>query len=126
MSSRLHSHNKLLMANDAFYRRWQLLPYIDNPGREYTWIEGEIFTPVPDERYLYFRSMSARRPYCMLMNNRYDKAEFIEPYFQRSLFYAVYPSMYFGHTSATETWYFANPAWYNRDRPLFKKYIPLI
>jgi hypothetical protein len=126
MSDRLHAHNKLLMANDAFFRRWQLLFYIDIPGREYTWIEDGKFTPVPDERYLFFRAMSGKKPYVMLMNNRYDQGEHMEPYFQRSVFYAVFPSMYFGHTSASEVWYFANPDWYNRDRPLFKKYVPMI
>ncbi len=126
MSDRLHVKGKFLMANDAFFRRWQLLSYIDIPGREYTWIEDGKFTPVPDERYLFFRAMSGKKPYVMLMNNRYEKGEFMEPYFQRSLFYAVFPSMYFGHTSASEVWYFANPAWYNRDRKLFKKYVPMI
>jgi hypothetical protein len=70
--------------------------------------------------------MSARRPYLMLMNNAYDDASVMEPYFQRSLFYAVFPSFFIGHQSMNEVAYFSNPAWYNRDRGLFKKYLPLI
>ena len=126
MSQRLHARGKILMANDAYFRKWQLFPFVDVPGREYTWIEGDKFTPVPDERYLFFRAMAGKRPYCMLMNNRYDRGEYMEPYFQRSVFYAVFPSMYFGHTIASEVWYFAKPEWYNRDRELFKKYVPMI
>ena len=116
-----------LMGNDAFYRRWQLAPYVDVPGREYTWVDEKgNLTPVEDERYLFLRAMSGRKPYLMLMNNRYDDASVMEPYFQRSVFYAVYPSMFQGHAQMNETPYFANPAWYNRDRPLFKKYIPMV
>jgi hypothetical protein len=50
----------------------------------------------------------------------------MEPYMQRSLFFAVFPSMFQGQTSMHDVSYFDNPDWYNRDRALFKKYIPLI
>lgn len=127
MSKKLHADHKLLMANDAYFRFWFPMPHVDVPGREYTWTDKEgKLAPVPDERYLFFKSMSGRRPYLMLMNNRYEDAGIMEPYFQRSLFYAVYPSMFQGHTAMGETAYFSNPAWYDRDRPLFKKYLPLI
>ena len=127
MSDALHEHGQLLMGNDAFYHRWQLAAYVDVPGREYTWVDKDgKLTPVEDERYLFFRAMSGRKPYVMLMNNRYEDASVMEPYFQRSLFYGVFPSMFQGHAEMNETAYFSNPAWYNRDRALFVKYIPLI
>jgi hypothetical protein len=34
--------------------------------------------------------------------------------------------MFQGHASTHDVSYFDNPEWYNRDRALFKKYIPLI
>jgi hypothetical protein len=105
ISQRLHAKNMILFGNDAYFRRWQLAPWVDVAGREYTWIEGDTFTPVPDERYLFLRAMSGKRPYLMLMNNRFDKGEFMEAYFQRSLMYGVFPSMYFGHQSADDEWY---------------------
>ncbi len=126
ISATSHAHGKVLFGNDAFYRRWQLAPYIDVPGREYTWMEKGAFKPVEDSRYLFFRAMSGKKPYLMLMNNRYEDGAMMEPYFQRSLFYAVVPSMFIGHAGMNETAYFSNPAWYNRDRHLFKKYVPLI
>ena len=127
MSTRLRKKDMILLGNDAFYRRWQLAPWVDVPGREYKWLDDAgKFAQVPDERYLYFRSMSGRKPYLMLMNNGYEDGSIMEKYFQRSTFWAVYPSMYFGHTSANEVWYWSNPQWYNRDRPLFKKYVPMI
>ena len=48
----------------------------------------------------------------------------MEKYFQRALFYGMYPSM-FSHNAAEDP-YWKTPKWYNRDRPLFKRYIPLI
>ncbi len=50
--------------------------------------------------------------------------DLVERYFQRSLFQGFLPSM-FSH-NASENPYWRNPAWYNRDRPLFRKYVPLI
>jgi len=126
LSQKLHAKGINLMGNDAFYRYWFLAPYVDIPGREYRWIENGKFTPVLDDYYLFFRSMSSRKPYVMLMNNDYDDGSRMEEYFQRSLFYAVYPSMFHGHSKINEVAYFYNPGWYNRDRELFRKYIPLI
>lgn len=127
MAETSRKHGRVLFGNDAFFRRWQLAPHVDVPGREYTWVEKDgTFKPVEDARYLFFRAMSGKKPYLMLMNNRYEDASVMEPYFQRSLFYAVFPSMFIGHAGMNETAYFSNPAWYNRDRHLFKKYIPLI
>ena len=80
---------------------------------------------MPDERFLFLRSMAARRPYLLLMNNAYENGQYMEKYFQRSLFYACYPSMFHGHTGSSRP-YFSNPEWYNRDRRLFVKYVPLI
>ena len=127
MSTRLHAHHMILFGNDAFYRRWQLAPWVDVPGREYTWVgsDGKP-TPVEEEHFLFLRAMAGRRPYLMLMNNRYEDGSVMEPYFQRAMFYGVFPSMFSGQQSAGDMAYFSNPAWYNRDRPLFKKYIPMI
>lgn len=126
LSAKLHARNQHLMGNDAFYRSWFLAPLVDIPGREYAWYEGDRWMPVPDERYLFFRSMAGRKPYLMLMNNDFTDGSHMEEYFQRSLFWAVYPSMFHGHKSQGEVPYFYNPEWYNRDRELFRKYIPLI
>jgi hypothetical protein len=62
----------------------------------------------------------------MLMNNRFDDASIMEPYFQRSVFWAVWPSMFSGQNVGVDVAYFDNPAWYNRDRALFKKYLPMV
>jgi hypothetical protein len=73
-----------------------------------------------------WRTMSGGKPYLLLMNTNYDvfTPEMVEKYFQRSLFYGMFPGM-FSHNAA-ENPYWQNPKWYNRDRPLFKKYLPVI
>ena len=122
MSERLHKHGMILFGNDAFYRRWQLAPWVDVPGREYTWTDdaGKFF-PIEEEHLLFLRSMAGKKPYLILMNNKYDDGSIMEPYFQRCLFYANFPA-FSGQQSASDVNYFSNPAWYDRDRPLFKKY----
>ncbi len=72
------------------------------------------------------RALCAQKPYLFLMNTRYDEftPDLVEKYFQRCLFYGMYPSM-FSHNAAEDP-YWRNPRWCNRDRLLFKRYIPLI
>jgi hypothetical protein len=41
-----------------------------------------------------------------------------------ALFYGIYPSM-FGHNASSDR-YWDDPALYERDRPLFQRYIPMI
>ena len=74
----------------------------------------------------FWRTMSGAKPYLLLMNTDYDifSTEMVERYFQRSLFYGMFPGM-FSHNAADNP-YWQNPKWYNRDRPLFKKYLPII
>ncbi|MCC6485179.1 MAG: hypothetical protein IT209_10070 [Armatimonadetes bacterium] len=126
LRERLSAKGMLLMGNDAFYRHWYLAPLVDIPGREYSWVTDGKQTPVADERYLFLRAMSGHKPYLMLMNNSFENGSHMEEYFQRSLFWAVYPGMFKAHAQIGEAAYFENPQWYERDRHLFIKYIPLI
>jgi hypothetical protein len=101
------------------------MPFVDIPGREVTGEESDGSRPESDELYLFFRSMAGRRPFWTLLNDRYDDAGKIERYFQHSLFYGIFPSM-FHAPEAGSPWYWGTPAYYDRDRPLFRKYVPLI
>jgi hypothetical protein len=79
-----------------------------------------------DQLASYWRSLCAQRPYLLLYNTDYRKlpAEAVESYMKRATFYGFFPS-FFSH-NASEDPYWRNPALYNRDRPLFKKYLPII
>jgi hypothetical protein len=95
-------------------------------GTETDWMQGGKFLPPSDRQMSLWRTLSGAKPYLLLMNTPFDKfgSEQVVLYFQRSLFYGFYPSM-FSH-NASENPYWENPKWYNRDRHLFKKYLPLI
>jgi hypothetical protein len=73
-----------------------------------------------------WRTLSGKKPYLLLMNTDYASfgTNYVDRYFQRSLFYGMYPSMF--SRNAAENPYWQNPTWYNRDRPLFKRYLPVI
>lgn len=77
-----------------------------------------------DAELLYRRALCRGKPYCFLMNTDFDAfpQTLVEKYMQRSLAYGMFPG-FFSH-NASERQYFQQPL-YNRDRPLFKKYVPL-
>jgi hypothetical protein len=98
----------------------------DFMGAETDWLPGGTFVPDSDARLNYRRTLAYQRPYGLLLNTNLDNLtyELVERYFQVCLFYGIYPSM-FSHNAATDP-YWDNPALYERDRPLFRRYIPLI
>ncbi|MGA2866977.1 MAG: hypothetical protein ABSF95_21080 [Verrucomicrobiota bacterium] len=122
----VHRLGKLTFANGVPYRFTFLCPWLDVLGTETDWLYQGQYRPASDAQMSLWRAMSGRKPYLLLMNTDYDAftPELVERYFQRSLFYGFWPGM-FSHNAA-ENPYWQNPKWYNRDRPLFKKYLPLV
>ena len=59
------------------------------------------------------------------MNTEFENFshELVEKYMKRSLAYGMYPG-FFSH-NASQGHYFTRPELYERDRDLFKKYVPL-
>jgi hypothetical protein len=123
----LHNRGKLLMANSVPIRFSVFAPLFDVMGIEVNWLgaKGE-WQPEGDNVLSLRRTLSAKKPYLLLMNTNYANFSpaLVEKYFQRSLFYGIFPSM-FSADAATNA-YWDNPALYDRDRPLFRKYIPII
>lgn len=123
----LHNRGKLLMANSVPIRFSVFAPLFDVMGIEVNWLgaQGE-WQPEGDDILSMRRTLSATKPYLLLMNTNFDKfsSPLVEKYFQRSLFYGIFPSM-FSADAATHP-YWESPALYERDRPLFRKYIPVI
>ena len=122
----VHRLGKLTFANGVPYRFTYLCPWLDVLGTETDWVTNGKYRPVSDEQMSLWRTMSGAKPYLLLMNTDYDifTSAMVERYFQRSLFYGMFPGM-FSHNAADNP-YWQNPKWYNRDRALFKKYLPLI
>jgi hypothetical protein len=126
MSDDVHQMGKLMFANGVPYRLTFLCPWLDVLGTETDWRRGGRYQPASIRQMDLWRAMSGAKPYLLLMNTDYDQftPELVEKYFQRSLFFGMWPG-FFSH-NASENPYWQNPKWYNRDRPLFKKYIPII
>lgn len=122
----VHRRGKLMFANAVPHRFSFLCHLLDVMGVERNWNPGGQYTPDPDWLFNYRRAMCYQKPYLLLQNTHFDPfgPELVERYFQRCLFYGVYPSM-FSHNASSDP-YWRNPKWYHRDRHLFRKYIPLI
>lgn len=125
MSGDLRSMGKYLFANSTPHRICYLTPWFDALGTETNWLQGNKFTPPSDQQMNLWRTMSDQKAYCLLQNTNMEAfGPYVEKYFQRSLFYGIFPGFFSVDASTHPYW--ENPVWYNRDRPLFKKYIPLI
>jgi hypothetical protein len=114
------------MANAVPIRFGFFCPLFDTCGIEINWKRSGRFGPDDEQIMNYRRAMMFQKPYLFLMNTDFDSWTYAdtEKYMRRCMFYAFYPS-FFSANAATNH-YFAQPRLYNRDRPLFKKYVPII
>jgi hypothetical protein len=62
------------------------------------------------------------------MNTDFAKftPELVERYFQRCLFYGVWPGFFDEEAASKDPYWASAKKWYERDRPLFRQYIPLL
>jgi len=121
----VHDMDKLMMANSTPHRLCWLAPLLDVIGTETNWNPGRTWRPMSDSDLLYCRSLCKGKPYCFLMNTPFEdfSHELVEKYMKRSLAYGMFPG-FFSH-NASQGYYFIRPELYERDRDLFKKYLPL-
>jgi len=125
LAEELRSRGCMTMANTVPGRYCWLVPYLDVLGTETNWHHAGKWTPLSDEEMLYRRALTGDKPYCFLMNSDFSKFthDMSERYMKRCVAYGMYPG-YFSPNAFSDS-YFGNPAWYGRDRELFKKYVPL-
>ncbi|MHC4437314.1 MAG: hypothetical protein ACYS3S_08140 [Planctomycetota bacterium] len=121
----VHAMNKLMMANSTPHNLCWLMPQLDVIGTETNWNPNGSWRPMSDRDMLYKRTLCKGKPYCFLMNTRFGEFsyELVEKYMKRSLAYGMFPG-FFSH-NASQGHYFTRPELYERDRDLFKKYVPL-
>ena len=121
----LRARGKYLMANfplvdSPFLNRW-----IDIPGEETDWWSGGQYNPNSRTRLDYRRALSGQKPFGFLQSTDFStfEGELLRRYFETCVAYGFQPS-FFSHNAAD------NPYWQDaklmeRDRPLFKTYVPL-
>jgi len=121
----MHAAGKLMMANGTPNQLCWLAPQLDVLGTETNWHRGGRWQPMTDADLLYRRALCKAKPFCFLMNTQFERFShaLVEKYMKRSLAYGMFPG-FFSH-NASQGQYFTRPKLYERDRPLFRKYIPL-
>lgn len=122
----LRKRGKLLMANGTPWRIHAFAPLLDVLGTETNWNPGGTWQPDSDAVFNLRRTLCYHKPYLLLQNTDFDRfgTDRVEKYFQRSMFYGCFPSMF--SVDASNNPYWETPRWYNRDRALFRKYIPIV
>ncbi len=121
----VHGMGKLMMANATPDRLCWLAPLLDVMGTETDWNHQGKWSPMSDADLLYRRALCKGKPFCFLMNTPFERfgPDLVEKYMKRSAAYGMFPG-FFSHNAADGA-YFSRPELYDRDRPLFRKYLPL-
>jgi len=126
LARELHSRNRLVFANAVLH----VFPWpaadLDILGTETNWDPGGQWAPDSDERMLYWRALCGKKPYVTLQNTDFDRfpSELVERYLARCGAYGVLPSFF--SPDAANGVYWSRPELYDRDRPLFRRYVPVI
>jgi hypothetical protein len=126
VARKLRGKNRLTFGNGTPERFSFLAPHFDILGMEVDWFAGGAFVPPADADLVFRRALAFQKPYCILLNTKASNLtpENLERYFQRCLFYGMFPSL-FSHDAQNDS-YWEDAERLERDRPLFKKYVPLI
>lgn len=83
------------------------------------------------EAFNYVRSISRHKPVLTLLKGNFEQVygrDEIELFMQRALAYGVFPGFFDWFTSGLGSGgrYWDHPRYYERDRDLFRKYLPLV
>lgn len=126
ISEDVHARGALSMANATPHAHFWLAPQLDVLGTETNWNHSGGWRPMPDDELMYRRMLCCGKPYCFLMNTNFDEfdKDCSERYMKRALAYGMFPSFFSADASTRH--YFDNPELYERDRPLFRKYMPIV
>jgi hypothetical protein len=127
VADEMHKKGKYVMGN-TFY--W--IPFaagiLDLFGSELSWYIKE---DTKMARFQFLRAIAYQKPAVFLLNEGLDDKLFIEPpyegykiYFEKMLFYGFFPSFF--SVNAVDNIFWSDSTMYNKARPFFKKYIPLI
>ena len=127
----LAPHNGVLMGNGPYYpeTQYRFAPVFAVSGGETFWFDpakGRDFTPTDHALLSLHRVMAYQRPYLPLQDSDFFNwsYEMSSQYHQVELTFGMWPGYFSG--DAADNTYFDNETWYNRDRPLFRRYVPVL
>ena len=126
MAEDVHRRGHLMMANSTPTHLSWLVPFLDVAGTETNWNRDGKWSPMPMDEMYYRRALMGKKPFCFLMNSDFTlfSYEATEKYMNRALAFGMFPGFFSADASTKH--YFENPDLYERDRPLFKKFMPVI
>lgn len=121
----VHRMGKFMMANGTPHHLCWLAPLLDVAGTETNWNPGGRWRPMAVGELLYRRALCGPKPYCFLQNTEFEKfgPDLVEKYMKRSLAFGMFPGFFSADASTGH--YFRRAELYERDRHLFRKYVPL-
>jgi hypothetical protein len=124
----MHARSKLMFANAVLWKFSFPAPMLDVLGTEVNWLHHGEYDPDGDAVMNFRRALCRQKPYCLLMNTDYAKftPALVQRYFQRCLFYGIWPSFFDQEAASKDPYWASTKRWYDRDRQLFKQYIPLL
>lgn len=127
-ANEMHRRSKLMFANSVLWKYSFNAPLLDVLGTEVDWMNRGQYQPSTDTVMNFRRAMCYRKPYCLLMNTDYNAftTERVERYFQRCLFYGIWPGFFDEEAASKDPYWASTKRWFDRDRGLFKKYMPLL
>lgn len=125
-AAELRPGGRFVFSNGVPRRFGFLGPWIDVFGMEADWFPNGGWRPDDDATLSFWRATAFQKPFLLLFNTDFDRLtpELVERAFRRCLLYGIFPSFF-----SADAWhrpYWGEPAWYERDRPLFRKYVPLL
>ena len=128
IAAQMHARGKLLFANAVLAEFSFPAPQLDVLGIEVNWLRQGAYAPDPDAVMSFRRALCRQKPYCLLMNTDFSRftPEMVERYFRRCLCYGIWPSFFDEEAASKDPYWASAKKWYERDRPLFRKYIPLL
>ena len=126
MAEDVHRRGHLMMANSTPVHLNWLVPLLDVAGTETNWKHDGNWSPMSLEELYYRRALMGKKPFCFLMNTDFAHFSYedTERYMYRALAFGMFPGFFSANASTGH--YFKNPDLYERDRPLFQKFMPVI
>lgn len=121
---RLRDTGKLTMLNDGSLSSFVfVIPYIDVPG-------GEMGINLQRRQARLIRALAYHKPFCTLVKADFSRyySFHIETYMRRCTAYGILFGFFDIAPSGAHpgSSYWVHPEWYDRDRPLFRRYMPLV